>query len=278
MHIMKKGFAFFLAALLLAAVSAGSALEWPLGGERRIESTVIADPERDGECGVYVRFMRGDVGSIQFSYAGIGCGWENIDGAPLDEGVWSYAGYDLVQAAIDAQGAIPFAAEALDADGNTLAKEIFIYPSSQDRLFITVSADGMTCSTSAAPDAQADVAPLPVPFILDEIDQNMPIGTAGSSLIAVQEAVKMLEWGANTGLGADEIEAAARAWLDVYGGVGPADFIDRLSLVYDAYCQLLTGSAQSLLETAGCADADISRIGEAAAPIEAILRAAGLRD
>ena len=87
MHIMKRGFAFFLAALLLAAVSAGSALEWPFGGERRIESTVIADPERDGECGVYVRFMRGDVDSIQFTYAGIGCGWENIDGAPLDEGV-----------------------------------------------------------------------------------------------------------------------------------------------------------------------------------------------
>ena len=46
----------------------------------------------------------------------------------------------------------------------------------------------MTCSTSEAPDATADVPPvltLPIP---DEIDRNVTIGTAGSSLLAVQEA------------------------------------------------------------------------------------------
>lgn len=41
--------------------------------------------------------------------------------------------------------------------------------------------------------------------ILDEIDADVAVGTAGSSLLAVQAAVKLLDWGVNTGLDADEI-------------------------------------------------------------------------
>ena len=36
--------------------------------------------------------------------------------------------------------------------------------------------------------------------ILDEINSKVQIGTSGSSLIAVQAAVKLLEWGEHTGL------------------------------------------------------------------------------
>lgn len=38
----------------------------------------------------------------------------------------------------------------------------------------------MTCSTSEAPDAPADVPPVLTPPIPDEIDRNVTIGTAGS--------------------------------------------------------------------------------------------------
>ena len=49
--------------------------------------------------------------------------------------------------------------------------------------------------------------------ILDEIDRNVTVGTSGSSLLAVQAAAKLLDWGENTGLGTDEISAAASTWL-----------------------------------------------------------------
>ena len=50
------------------------------------------------------------------------------------------------------------------------------------------NADGVTCSTSDAADAPADVPPVLTLPILDEIDRNVTIGTADSSLLAVQEA------------------------------------------------------------------------------------------
>ena len=48
--------------------------------------------------------------------------------------------------------------------------------------------DGVTCSTSDAPDAPADVPPVLTLPILDEIDRTVTVGTSGSSLLAVQAA------------------------------------------------------------------------------------------
>ena len=53
---------------------------------------------------------------------------------------------------------------------------------------------GLDCETCDAPDASADVPPVLTLPILDEIEQNVTIGTAGSSLLAVQEAAKLLDW------------------------------------------------------------------------------------
>lgn len=50
---------------------------------------------------------------------------------------------------------------------------------------------------SAVPDAPADVLPVLMLPILDEIEQTATIGTSGSSLSAVQAAVKLLDWGGN---------------------------------------------------------------------------------
>ena len=58
----------------------------------------------------------------------------------------------------------------------------------QEKLYVTISADGVTCSASDAPDAPADLPPVLTPPIPDEIDRNVAIGTSGSSLLAVQEA------------------------------------------------------------------------------------------
>ena len=74
----------------------------------------------------------------------------------------------------------------------------------QEKLYVTISADGVTCSTSDAADAPADVPPVLTLPVLDEIDTSVMVGVSGSSLSAVQAAVSLLNWGTDTGLGADE--------------------------------------------------------------------------
>ena len=44
---------------------------------------------------------------------------------------------------------------------NTLLGEgTFLYDAAQEKLYVTISADGVTCSTSDTPDAPADVPPV----------------------------------------------------------------------------------------------------------------------
>ena len=91
--------------------------------------------------------------------------------------------------------------------------------------------------------------------ILDEIDADVTVGTAGSSLLAVQAAVKLLDWGVNTGLDADEISGAASAWLTAKNE-DRTECLQKLELVDDAYQKLLTDEARELLDDAGLRDAD----------------------
>lgn len=146
----------------------------------------------------------------------------------------------------------------------------------QEKLYVTISEDGVTCSTSDAADAPADVPPVLTLPILDEIDRNVTIGTSGSSLLAVQEAAKLLDWGENTGLGADEISDAASTWLAAKNN-DLTDCLKKLELVDEAYRKLLTGEARELLGSAGCEDVEITWGSDPVEPVEAIMQAAGLR-
>ena len=142
--------------------------------------------------------------------------------------------------------------------------------------YVTISENGVTCSTSDAADAPADVPPVLTLPILDEIDRNVTIGTSGSSLLAVQEAAKLLDWGENTGLGTDEISDAASTWLAARNN-DLTDCLKKLELVDDAYQKLLTGEARELLDSAGCEDVEITWGSDPVEPVEAIMQAAGLR-
>ena len=101
--------------------------------------------------------------------------------------------------------------------------------------------------------------------------------SAGSSLLAVQAAVKLLDWGVNTGLDTDEIGTAASVWLSAKNE-GRTECLQKLELVDDAYQKLLTDEARELLDSAGCADVEITWGSEPVEPVEAIMRSAGLRD
>ena len=235
-----------------------------------------APAESDG-FGVYVKLERDDASSIALhggnSFTKV-C--ENADGSLLKAGEWIFTGDDIVQLSKKDNCSVLFAVSARDADDTLLGEGTFLYDVAQEKIYVTISSDDVTCSTSDAPDAPADVPPVLTLPILEEIDRNVTIGTSGSSLLAVQEAAKLLDWGENTGLGADEISDAAFTWLAARNN-DLTDCLDKLELVDIAYQKLLTDEARELLDSAGCEDVEITWGSDPVESVEAIMQAAGLR-
>ena len=234
-----------------------------------------APAESDG-FGVYVKLERDDASSIALHGGSFTKVCENADGSPLKAGEWIFTGDDIVQLSQKDNCSVLFTVSAHDADDTLLGEGTFLYDVAQEKLYVTISEDGVTCSTSDAADAPADVPPVLTLPILAEIDRNVTIGTAGSSLLAVQEAVKLLDWGVNTGLGADEISDAASTWLAARNN-DLTDCLKKLELVDEAYRKLLTDEARELLDSAGCEDVEITWGSNPVEPVEAIMQAAGLR-
>lgn len=181
-----------------------------------------------------------------------------------------------MQLSKEENSSVLFTVCAHDADDTLLGEGTFLYDAAQEILYVTISADGVTCSTSDAPAAPADVPPVLTLPILDEIERNVTTGTSGSSLLAVQEAAKLLDWGVNTGLGADEISDAASTWLAARNN-DLTDCLKKLELVDGAYRKLLTDEARELLDSAGCENVEITWGSDPVEPVEAIMQAAGLR-
>ena len=240
-------------------------------------STEVDVPAESDGLGVYVKLERGDVSSIALhggsSFTKV-C--ENADGSLLKAGEWLFTGDDIAQLSEEGNSSVLFTVSAYDADDTLLDEGTFLYDVAQEKLYVTISADGVTCSTSDAPDAPADVPPVLTLPILDEINENVTVGTSGSSLLATQMAVKLLDWGMNTGLGTVEIKDAATMWLSQQGN-NLDDCLHKLSLVDDAYQKLLTNEARELLDSAGCEDVVFTWGSEPVEPVEAIMQAAGLR-
>lgn len=113
--------------------------------------------------------------------------------------------------------------------------------------------------------------------ILDEISQNTTVGTAGSSLTAVQSAAKLLDWGCATGLDPEEIKAATVAWLSDKGNDEQVEFAAKMESVDEAYHNLLGEGAEDLLAAAGCEDSAYPWSSTPVEPVEAIMEAVGLR-
>ena len=194
----------------------------------------------------------------------------------MKAGEWIFTGDDIVQLSQKDNCSVLFTVSARDSDDTLLGEGTFLCDAAQKNLYVTISADGATCSTSDAADAPADVPPVLTLPILEEIDRNVTVGTSGSSLLAMQEAAKLLDWGVNTGLGPDEISDAASTWLAAKNN-DLTDCLKKLELVDIAYQKLLTDEARELLDSAGCEDVEITWGSDPVEPVEAIMQAAGLR-
>ena len=268
----KKALTMLLTAALLLFMSGCTSLTET---KNSTHSEVDVPAESDG-FGVYVKLERNDASTIVLHGGSFTKVCENADGSLLKAGEWIFTGDDIVQLSKEGNSSVLFTVSARDADDTLLGEGTFLYDAAQEKLYVTISEDGVTCSTSDAADAPADVPPVLTLPILEEIDRNVTVGTAGSSLLAVQEAAKLLDWGLNTGLGADEISDAASTWLAAKNN-DLTDCLKKLELVDIAYRKLLTDEARELLDSAGCEDVKITWGSNPVAPVEAIMQAAGLR-
>ena len=275
MNRMKKmTLTLLAAAVLLTAVLM-------TGCTKPVEAKDNTSPDADttakaGEYGVYVKLERDDVSSLYLHGGSFSKVCENADGSLLKAGEWIFTGEDIAELSRKDNCSVVFTVGAMAADDSLLAEGTFLYDAAQEKLYVTISADGVTCSTSDAPDAPADVPPVLTLPILDEIDASVAPGTSGSSLAAVDAAVSLLNWGMDTGLGADEISDAATTWLAAKND-DLTEYLRKLELVDDAYQRLLTGEARDLLDSAGCEDTEITWGSEPVDAVEAIMTAAGLR-
>ena len=146
----------------------------------------------------------------------------------------------------------------------------------------TTAASETTAETQPTPTAapettNSETQPVLELPILDVIDEEVMLGTAGSSLRAVQAAVQLLDWGVHTGLDTEEIRQATVDWLANKGNDEQVAFAQKLELVDDACNRLREGNARELLDEAGCQDTEIFWDSDPVAPIEALMDAAGLR-
>ena len=268
--------------LLMAAVLLTAA--FMTGCTRRTEEPDTTTPDATAPDtaagtagpGVYVRMERSDAGSIFLRGSGFSKVGKNADGTLLKVGEWLYTGDDIVQVAREENSSVIFTVGALAADDTLLAEGSFLYDTAQEKLYVTISEDGVTCSTSDAADAAADVPPVLTLPILDEIDAAVTVGVSGSSLSAVRAAAKLLDWAAATGLGAEEVGDAASTWLASRND-DLTECLQKLEMVDDACRGLLTGEARAMLDSAGCADTEITWGSQMPEPAEAIMQAAGLR-
>ncbi len=268
--------------LLMAAVLLTAA--FMTGCTRRTEGPDTTTPDATAPDtaagtagpGVYVRMERSDAGSIFLRGSGFSKVGKNADGTLLKVGEWLYTGDDIVQVAREENSSVLFTVGALAADDTLLAEGSFLYDTAQEKLYVTISEDGVTCSTSDAADAAADVPPVLTLPILDEIDATVTVGVSGSSLSAVRAAAKLLDWAAATGLGAEEVGDAASTWLASRND-DLTECLQKLEMVDDACQGLLTGEARAMLDSAGCADTEITWGSQMPEPVEAIMQAAGLR-
>lgn len=262
-----------IAVLLIAVFMAGCTKlpEAPNSTSSEVDTQAESD-----ELGVYVKLERSDVRSVSLDGGNFTKVCENADGSLLETGEWLFFEDDIAQLSVEENCSVLFTVCAWDADDTLLGESTFLYDVTQEKLYVTISMDGVTCSTSGAPDAPADVPPVLTLPILNEINETVTVGTSGSSLLAVQAAAKLLDWGVNTGLDPDEISEATSTWLAAKND-DLADCLKKLELVDDVCQKLLTDEARELLDSAGCEDMEITWGSETVAPVEAIMQAAGLR-
>lgn len=170
-------------ALLIALCMTGCTKLSEAENDTATEADVSEESEK---YGVYVRLERDDVNSIYLHGGSFTKVCQNADGTALEVGKWIFMGDDIAQLSQKGNNSVLFTVGGQIMDDTLQEEGSFLYDVVQEKLYVTISESGVTCSTSDAPGATADVPPVLTLPILEEIDANVTIGTSGSSLSAVR--------------------------------------------------------------------------------------------
>ena len=138
---------------------------------------------------------------------------------------------------------------------------------------------------SAAPTAEAEPADnaalaaqtAELTALLDDFGTRIQSGSAGSSLRAVAQAARLMDWGMSTGMTDAQISAAAADYLAALDGDAKALYLMQIDSLDYAYKQLLQPGQEELLSEAGCADAAYPWSDSPIPAVESLMTALGAR-
>lgn len=138
---------------------------------------------------------------------------------------------------------------------------------------------------SAAPTAEAEPADNSVleaqtaelTALLDDFGTRIQSGSAGSSLRAVAQAARLMDWGMSTGMTDAQISAAAADYLAALDEDAKALYLMQIDSLDYAYKQLLQPGQEELLSEAGCADAAYPWSDSPIPAVESLMTALGAR-
>ncbi len=138
---------------------------------------------------------------------------------------------------------------------------------------------------SAAPTAEAEPADNSVleaqtaelTALLDDFGTRIQSGSAGSSLRAVAQAARLMDWGMSTGMTDAQISAAAADYLATLDEDAKALYLMQIDSLDYAYKQLLQPGQEELLSEAGCADAAYPWSDSPIPAVESLMTALGAR-
>lgn len=137
-------------------------------------------------------------------------------------------------------------------------------------------------SVNLADREQEAYGALPGEILLEELMADFAVkiqaGSAGSSLKAVSQAARLMDWGMDTPMTEEEIFAAVDFYLSSLDDAALADYMMQLQLLDATYQQLLLPGQEALLETAGCANSRYPWTDMPIRCVESFFTAAGLRD
>lgn len=108
---------------------------------------------------------------------------------------------------------------------------------------------------------------------LDDICENIHVGTAGSSLTAAQQAANLLDWGMETVLNDNEIQAAVQDWYAAIDSADQEEVQMQFSGVAGAVEQVTGEDGAGLLDSAGCTDSSYPWNDTAKAAVQVVLSA-----
>ena len=113
--------------------------------------------------------------------------------------------------------------------------------------------------------------------LLEGFATGIQAGSVGSSLKAVSQAAKLLDWGMSTGMTDEQISAAVDAYLGEMDDAARSEYLMQIESLDYAYKQLLQPGQEELLAEAGCADAAYPWSDSPVPSVESLMAALGMR-